>query len=135
MTATPGGARERKLAPVRPADFGTPAWEEWVEPLVELAKKKFPEASTDEQRMWADRFLLEASDEGDLRALGYCRHCGGRVTLRQVGHCVYTEPCGHYRAQGELRRMQPYLNQRRNTISAERRAALLALISEALHDA
>lgn len=116
------------MADVLPANYGTPEWIEWRAPLVELARKRLPDGSEAEQVQWADDFLRREADRGDLRALGFCGDCGGSIKLCQVGRCVYGEPCGHYRAQGDLPRMQRFLDRSLATITPERRAALLALI-------
>jgi len=37
-----------------------------------------------------------------------CRHCGSEVlNERQVGRCVYAEPCGHRLYQGKARGQRP----------------------------
>jgi hypothetical protein len=39
---------------------------------------------------------------------GQCPHCGQAVEQeRQVGSCVYAEPCGHRMYQGRAKRRQP----------------------------
>jgi hypothetical protein len=39
---------------------------------------------------------------------GQCPHCGRPVEReRQVGSCVYAEPCGHRMYQGRAKRRQP----------------------------
>jgi len=91
--------------------------------------EKYPAAWREDPEQRVDAWLWAHADEVELRALGYCRSCGSPTKLQQVGRCVYTT-CGHYRAQGELARMQSYLDLLRPNISAERRAALLALIGQ-----
>jgi hypothetical protein len=115
---------------VRPAHFGSAQWIKNREPVMDVAAKRT--AGTDQTaEQWADEFLLSHEDSADLRALGYCIHCGRQGQLRATGRCVYFEPCGHYRAQGELRKMQPYLDKRLAALTPERRAALLALLPQA----
>lgn len=116
-----------RRASVPPENFGTPEWIEWRKPLMDVAAKRT--AGTDQTpEQWADDYLLKHEDAADLRALGYCAECGRPGELRAAGRCVYFEPCGHHRAQGDIRKMLPYMERRRATMSPERRAALLALI-------
>lgn len=117
----------RPVADVPPHFFGTPQWAEWCAPYMEVAAKRNPE---DPQR-WAEHVVRRDADEADLRTLGYCRDCGGAVTLIQVGACVYGEPCGHYRAQGNLPRIRAWHDKNLATITPERRASLLKLIGRA----
>ena len=38
---------------------------------------------------------------------GECNECGTKVAaLRQVGHCVYADPCGHRQGQGDASAMR-----------------------------
>lgn len=90
----------------------------------------YPPEWTRDPEARADEYLWQHADEAELRALGYCRRCGRETRLEQVGRCVYTT-CGHYRAQGDVRRMQRYLDELRGKIGAERRTALLTLIDRA----
>ena len=112
------------LCPVPPDGYGSDQWVRDREPLLKAAAKRDPE----NPERWADDYLRHHADEADLRALGYCRGCGSPGALRQVGRCVYWSSCDHYRAQGDLRKMQPYLDARRRKMSPERRAALLAMV-------
>ncbi|MDB4914084.1 MAG: hypothetical protein JWM95_1728 [Gemmatimonadetes bacterium] len=121
MSTTPEGWR---LADVVPGNFGSAEWEEWLAPLLKIGAKRRP----DDAHGWASDYLRKDDDEADLRALGHCKQCGRGVTLRQVGRCVYTEPCGHYRAQGDIKKMQSYLDRRLAAMSPERRASVLALL-------
>lgn len=143
---------------VPPADVGSPSWNEsrdsifdafqkqrdraaaidagTREPIGETARRihglpdgvPYPPAWRLDPAERADDYLRRLYDVGDLRALGYCRDCGGAITLRQVGRCVYSEPCGHYRAQGDLKRILAFRAERLKKISEERKAALMALI-------
>ncbi len=112
------------VATVPPMNFGTPEWIEWRKPLEEVAARR----GEADPVAWADHHLRRHEDAADLRALGRCQTCGAPITLRQVGKCVYSEPCGHHRAQGELRKMLPYIDRRRRQLSPERRASLLELL-------
>lgn len=116
------------LASVPPHGYGSEQWEADLAPLMDVARKKNP----DDPRAWADDFLRRHSDVADLRALGICATCAQHITLRQVGRCVYGAPCGHYRAQGQLSRMTPFIQQRLGRITPERKAALLALVEREL---
>lgn len=118
--------RERQFrhADVPPADFGSPKWVGECAPLVEVGAKRRP----DDPQGWASDYLREVVDRNDLHALGYCVTCGQPVTFRQVGRCVYSEPCGHYRAQGDLSRITAYRQAARAKITPERERSLLALI-------
>jgi hypothetical protein len=118
----------RRLATVPPSSFGSAEWIADRAPLLELAAKRVPNGTAEQVAQWADEFLWEHADVADLRALGFCAKCGREITLRQVGRCVYSEPCGHYRAQGELARIQAYLTRSLAAMSAERRAAVLRLV-------
>lgn len=115
---------QKPVATVPPANFGTPEWLEWRRPLEEVATKR----GEVDPVAWADANLRRHIDASDLRALGRCRDCGQPITLRQTGKCVYAEPCGHWRAQGELRKMLPYIERARRNLTPERRASLLELI-------
>lgn len=112
------------LADVLPDSYGTPAWQATVEHLLDLGRKRRPE----NPEAWANEWLRAERDQGDLRALGYCRQCHQPITLRQVGRCIYSEPCGHYRAQGELKRVAPYIVKRQARLTPARRTSLLKLI-------
>lgn len=116
--------RPFRHADVPPAGYGTPEWVEQCAPLLDVGAKRRPA----DPQGWASDYLREVCDRNDLKALGYCATCGQPITLRQVGRCVYGEPCGHYRAQGELRRIQPYIARNRARLTPERERALLALI-------
>jgi hypothetical protein len=121
---TPRADRAFRHADVPPADYGTPKWAQDFAPLVEVGAKRRP----DDPEGWASEYLREMADHNDLRALGYCETCGQPITLRQIGRCVYSEPCGHHRAQGDLRRIQAYLTAARAKITPERERSLLTLI-------
>jgi hypothetical protein len=123
---------ERALCDVLPEDYGSPEWRETIAAVMDVARKRRP----DDPEGWANEWLRKEYDRGDLRALGFCFDCGRPMTLRQIGCCVYSEPCDHYRAQGQLTRMRPYIAKRLAKITPERRAALLALVTpaEAPHD-
>lgn len=121
---TPRVERPFRHAVVPPADYGTPKWLEQCAPLLEVGEKRRPGDGAG----WASDYLRSVVDGNDLRALGYCATCGRSITLRQIGRCVYSEPCDHYRAQGDLKRMQPYHEAARRRITPERRASLLELI-------
>ena len=73
-------------------------------------------------------YLREVVDRNDLRALGYCYDCGQPITLRQIGRCVYSDPCDHYRAQGDLSRVRAAHERSRAKLTLERTRSLLALI-------
>jgi hypothetical protein len=124
-TATPPRVdRPFRHADVPPADYGTPKWAQDCAPLLGLGEKRRPGDAAG----WASDYLREHVDQSDLRALGYCPTCGQPITLRQIGRCVYDEPCGHHRAQGDLRRIQAYLTGARAKITPERERSLLTLI-------
>jgi hypothetical protein len=114
----------RRLAAVLPAEHGSPEWRATLALVRDVAELRSP-ADPDG---WADEWLRASYDASDLRALGYCRTCGQKIELRQFGRCVYSSPCGHYRAQGDLKRMQPYIATRGARITPERRASLLKII-------
>jgi hypothetical protein len=116
--------RQFRHAEVPPAGYGSAKWIEDCAPLLDVAAKRRPE----DPQGWASDYLREHVDQNDLKALGYCATCGGAITLRQVGRCVYSEPCGHYRAQGDIARIQQFSERARARITPEREAALLALI-------
>lgn len=112
------------LCEVLPDAYGSAEWNDTIAAVMDVARKRRP----DDPDGWANEWLRKEYDHGDLRALGYCRDCGRPISLRQTGRCVYSEPCGHYRAQGDLNKMRPYIKRRVQSISPERRAALLKLI-------
>ena len=138
-TAPPpvGGGEERdktmttrRLASVPPDDYGSPEWVRSREPLLDVGAERT--AGTDQTaEQWADEYLLKRSDAADLRALGYCGECFRPGGLQKVGHCVYWSACSCYRAHGDVRRMQAFLDKRKAQMSAARRAALLDLVSAA----
>lgn len=117
---------QKPVATVPPENFGTPEWLEWRRPLEEVATKR----GEADPIAWADHNLRRHVDEQDLRAIGRCRECGEPITLRQTGSCVYTEPCGHWRGQGKLKTMLPFIEKRRRLLTRERRASLLELIEK-----
>jgi hypothetical protein len=56
----------------------------------------------------ADQAAFEARlDEMRTRSeRGECSHCGVKVaSVRQVGKCVYADPCGHRIGQGDARQV------------------------------
>ncbi len=116
---------DARLAAVLPPGWGSDAWVEDRGPFVGLAVKRCEPDPVE----WADAYLRRHYDAADLRALGRCRTCGASIVLRQVGRCVISHPCGHYRAQGELKRMISFLEARRRELTPDRRASLLALLS------
>jgi hypothetical protein len=54
-------------------------------------------AESEEIRAIARRVIAE-------RDAGRCPTCGADMTERQVGPCVYAEPCGHRIGQGRAQR-------------------------------
>lgn len=112
------------VASVPPHGYGTEQWERDLAPFMNVARERNP----DDPRAWADEYRRRVSDVADLRALGLCATCGRPIVLRQAGRCVYSVPCGHYRAQGDLSRMQPFIAQRLSRITPDRKAALLAIL-------
>lgn len=104
--------------------MGSHEWRAERALFVELAQKR----QIVDPEQWADDYLREHHDAADLRALGRCRECRASIVLRQSGRCVVSHPCGHYRAQGDLKIMQTFLDTRRRNLTAERRASLLQLV-------
>lgn len=117
----------KPVATVPPENFGTAEWAEFRKPFEEVATRK----GEADPVAWADHHLRRHEDAADLRAIGRCLECGASITLRQVGKCVYAEPCGHWRAQGDFRKMLPFIDKRRRQLTKERRASLLELIGDA----
>lgn len=121
-TFTARDGRVWPLASVKPFNYGTEQWDEWLEPMI----------SGSHDRAWADAYLRLHCDQADLRALGFCRTCGQPGALVQVGRCVYFGTCDHYRAQGDVEKMRKFQTEHfvLGKISTERQAALLALIGK-----
>lgn len=96
-----------------------------MEALIVAGQRRRP----DDPEGWADEYLWHSEDAADLRCLGRCVTCRGTITLRQVGRCVYSEPCGHHRAQGDLAKVLKFIERRRTQISSDRRIALMELVT------
>jgi hypothetical protein len=123
----------KQLAAVPPANYGSAEWVEWRAPLIAIGVKRAAPGQTAEQ--WADEFLWRDADAADTRALGYCYGCGARGALKEVIRgIVYFCPCGAFRAHGDVKKMQRFLDKRRQQMSEERKAAVLALLPVAPAD-
>lgn len=114
----------KPVAAIPPDNYGTPQWLEWRKPFEEVAAKR----GEADPVAWADNYLRHDQDAADLRALGRCLVCKAPIMLRQYRRVVVMEPCGHYRAHGELAKMGKFMEGRRVKMTPERRAALLALV-------
>lgn len=67
--------------------------------------RRFPDADTARaQAIERHREIEALLNEMTTRMTNkQCLHCGVAFTrLRQVGHCVYAEPCGHRQYQGRV---------------------------------
>lgn len=116
----------KPVAAVPPSNIGTPEWLEWRRPFEEVATKR----NEPDPVAWAENYLRRDSDRADLRALGRCLDCGQPMVLRQIRRVIVMEPCGHWRAHGDLKKVGRFLEERRRKLSPERRASLLELIGQ-----
>lgn len=116
-----------KRCAVPPPEYGTRKWDALVTPMLPVGEKRKAEGQT--AREWAEEHAWRDLDAMDLRALGYCYHCGRPGVLRKIGQCVYFCFCGGFRAYGDVKRMRAFLERRVKAMTPERRAALLALVT------
>lgn len=116
----------KKVATVPPADVGSSVWLESVKAFRTIGEKRHPE----DPDAWAENYVRHDYDKMELRALGRCLECGQHVILRQYKGVVVSDPCGHYRAHGNLSKIVRFLEERRRKLTPERRASLLQLVGE-----
>lgn len=115
----------KPVASVPPAEMADAAeWEKNRKPFIEPGERR----GEADPVAWADYMLRRHYDAADLRALGRCLECGVPITLRQYHGVVVAEPCGHYRAHGQLGKIGKFLEGRRRKLTPERRASLLELV-------
>lgn len=75
----------------------------------ELYREPTPEEIAADEAAWAAR--IEEALARTKR--GECSDCGTKVTaVRQVGRCVYAEPCGHRVGQGDAKQVAKVLGLR-----------------------
>lgn len=69
-------------------------------PCSQIAYPTREEAEAEQQRVE----VIIAQRLADIQA-GLCPHCRRKIeSKRQVGPCIYAEPCGHRLGQGRLRK-------------------------------
>lgn len=115
---------QKPLATVPPIEMGSTLWAETVAAYLPVAVRR----GIEDPQAWAEYHVRRDYDRADLRALGRCLDCGQPMSLRQIRRVIVMEPCGHWRAHGDLRKVGRFLEERRRKMTPERRASVLELV-------
>lgn len=68
--------------------------------------EKYREPTADEIKADEDAFNARLDEMRERTKRGECSTCGQKATrARQVGKCVYLDPCGHRVGQGDAKRV------------------------------